>query len=171
MLNSQLSLADLVRAATAGRDVLYHGTRGPKAIFKTGKLFFARVADPVVCFTRSPEKAAYWARLERDGHGPGAVLIFSRRSLSTRYRLEPYCDDPDQVGPFRREEMEERVYRTNVEIGAHLTGYVSDEAKDRTPEERRRAHQYLDRLKKNPGRAVRTLPMFDCKAWMSQEQS
>jgi hypothetical protein len=165
------SLAGLARALGRGREVLYHGTRNAQEILKTGKLFFAWCGDPVVCFTRCPEEAAYWASLEGDYDKRPAVLIFDRRSLSSHYSIEPYCDNPNGEDLSRRDEMEERVWCTDIDISPHLIGYVSGEGVDRTPEERRRAYEYFARLKSHPGRSVRTLPLAQCFAWARQSRS
>jgi hypothetical protein len=168
MLYHRYDLADLARAMAAGRDVLYHGTQSSKAILKSGKLFFAAIGHPVVCFTRCPNEAARWAGLKSDGDGRAAILIFDRRPLASRYRIEPYCDDPQKADPSRRDEMEERVWCTDIDISAHLIGYVSEEKVDQTPDERRRAREHLARFKSHPGRSVRTFPLEQCYAWAAQ---
>jgi hypothetical protein len=171
MLGTMGSLSDRARWIAAGREVLYHGTQSSTAILRTGKLLFAAIGDPVICFTRCPDEAARWAELKSDGDGRPALLIFDRRSLASRYRIEPYCDDPQRADPSRRDEMEERVWCTDIDISAHLIGYVSEEKVDQTPDERRRTREHLARLKSHPGRFVRTLPLEQCYAWAAQARN
>jgi hypothetical protein len=168
MLDKQYGLADLARAISNGREVLYHGTQSSRSILKSDRIFFAPIGDPAVCFTRCPNEAARWAGLKSDGDGQPAILIFDRRSLANRYRIEPYCDDPQKSDPSRRDEMEERVWCTDIDISAHLIGHVSEEKVDQTPDERRRAREHLARFKSHPGRSVRTLPLEQCYAWADQ---
>jgi hypothetical protein len=60
----QLWLANCARELARGRSVLFHGTPFPNAILKSGELRFDEsCGDPVVCFTRSPNEAAFWAAL------------------------------------------------------------------------------------------------------------
>jgi hypothetical protein len=78
-----------------------------------------------VCFSRSPEVTAFSATLPReDDEGSGAILIFDRASLKTRYKLECYADRWLGDGQIVNE-FEERVYLRDVEIGSHLIGLVS----------------------------------------------
>jgi len=69
-----------VGSQLAGRkSVLFHGTRYHTSILRSGMLLFATSGAPVVCFSRSPEVAAYWATLPRDDdEGCGAVFVFDR---------------------------------------------------------------------------------------------
>ena len=93
-------LVQLSRKLAGRRPVLFHGTRYPKSIARSGMLLFATAGDPVVCFSRSVEVAAYWADMPRDDdEGRGAVFVFDRCSLATRYRLEPF-HDPIGIPPL-----------------------------------------------------------------------
>jgi hypothetical protein len=171
MLGTMGSLSDRARWIAAGREVLYHGTQSSMAILRTGKLLFAAIGDPVVCFTRCPDEAARWAELKSDGDGRPAILIFDRPSLASLYRIEPYCDDRQTAGPFGRDEMEERVWCTDIHISAPLIGYVSEEKVYQTPDERRRAREHLARFESHPGRLVRTLPLEQCYARSAQARN
>jgi hypothetical protein len=66
--------------------------------------------------------------------------------------------------------MEERVWRTDIEIADHLLGMVSEGDGDRTREQRQARHELFEYLKQNPGRAVRTLPQPVWQEWSSQER-
>jgi len=71
-------LVQLSRKLAGRRPVLFHGTY-PKSIACSGMLLFATAGDPVVCFSRSVEVAAYWADMPRDDdEGRGAVFVFDR---------------------------------------------------------------------------------------------
>jgi hypothetical protein len=79
-----------------------------------------------VSFTRSPDIAAYWAFVPRDGDdGRGAILIFDRQSLRCRYRIESFHDPIWDTETFRNNEMEERICGDVVDIGNHLVGLVT----------------------------------------------
>jgi hypothetical protein len=120
-------LANLARKIAMKRDVLYHGTRYAKSILRSGVLFSADRGG--VCFTRSPEEAAYWALLERDNdEGRGAILIFDRQSLRCRYKVEPHHDPIWDTDTNCRDELEEAVWGDIINIGKHLVGFVSDPA-------------------------------------------
>jgi hypothetical protein len=124
------------------RDVLYHGTRYLSSILAKGCLCFGDTGDNAVCFTRSADEAAYWAEMPRDDdEGYGAILIFDRKSLKTRYAIEPI---ELSSAPFRRKEKEERVRSRDVELGPHLIGLVAQEKTLQSPERRRR--RFVGRL-------------------------
>jgi hypothetical protein len=74
--------------------------------------------DPVVCFSRSPGEAAYWAILPRDDDEcRGAVLVFDRDRLAMRHRLEPVDN-----AFFDVDEQEERVWERDVLLADGLVG-------------------------------------------------
>jgi hypothetical protein len=119
-------MAKLARKIGYGKDAIYHGTRHPMEVLRTGKLKPSR--DVAVYFTRSPEEAARFAYLwgnEFDHYSPG-LLVFSRRSLSQTYRLTPSRDCEDWW-----DEREEHVWNRTINIRRHLLGCVreSDVAK------------------------------------------
>src|SRR4051794_19905616 len=123
----------------------------PKSISRSGMLLFATCGHPVVCFSRSPEVAAYWADVPRDDdEGRGAVFVFDRRSLAARYRLEPFHDPIWDMPTSRSDEMEERVWLTNIAIAPHLIGFVEMEKNPATANHRAIAHR-IERCSEHPG--------------------
>jgi hypothetical protein len=113
------------REFARGRDALFHGTRYRGLILASGFLKFAEIGSTCVCFSRSPEIAAFSATLPRDDdEGSGTILIFDRKSLKTRYKLTCRADQSERDGQIVNE-FEERVYVRDVEIGPHLIGLVS----------------------------------------------
>ena len=76
------------RGFARGRDALFHGTRYRGLILASGFLKFSVIGPKCVCFSRSPEIAAFSATLPRDDdEGSGTILIFDRRSeLDPRFR-------------------------------------------------------------------------------------
>jgi hypothetical protein len=119
------ALSAMARKIARGHDALFHGTRYWGLIFASGFLKAAEVGPNCVCFSRSPEVAAFSATLPRDDdEGSGAILIFDRASLKTRYKLECYADGWLRDGQIAHE-FEERVYVRDVEIGSHLIGLVT----------------------------------------------
>jgi hypothetical protein len=156
--DSERSLVQLSRQLAGRRPVLFHGTRYSASIVRSGMLLFATGGDPVISFSRSPEVAAYWADMPRDDdEGRGAVFVFDRRSLAARYRIEPFrwggADD----------EMEERVWLTNIAIAPHLIGFVETASPPMT-NQRSIAHD-VERCSEHPGLGVRTLPWKEWEAW------
>jgi len=88
LTDREIVAARLARAIGRGRDAIYHGTRAPENVFRSGKLI---PSIDGVSFSRSPEVAAYFAHLmgrEVDQWSP-AVLVLDRSSLIQTYRLEP----------------------------------------------------------------------------------
>ena len=82
-------LSKKARAIARGQDVLFHGTRYRERILASGFLKFSDPGPHYVAFTRSPEFAAYYTTLPRDDdEGAGAILVFDRPLLKTRYKLE-----------------------------------------------------------------------------------
>jgi len=83
-----------------------------------------------VAFTRSPEVAAHFATLLRDeDEGVGAIFVFDRTSLKTRYKLEcvdkGWKTDPSKLTESWRaayDQFEEQVFARNVEIAPHFIG-------------------------------------------------
>jgi hypothetical protein len=112
--------ARLARAIGRGHDAIYHGTRAPQKVFRSGKLI---PHGGGVSFSRSSEIAAYFAYLvasERDGYLP-ALLVLNRSSLRQVYRLEPtrYAED------WERDEQEE-IVRRQINFRRHLLGVVRE---------------------------------------------
>jgi len=147
-LEAERSLANLACAAAMNRDVLYHGTRHAQSILNMGALFHSMSGDRVVAFTRSPEIAWYWASLERDhDEGRGAILIFDRQSLRSRYKIEQYHDPIWDTETYYNDEMEERIWDNVVDVGRHLIGFVSDKATQCSREVRARNLAYRMEIK------------------------
>jgi hypothetical protein len=145
-------LANHARKIAMKRDVLYHGTRHAQSILSMGVIFSAERDQ--VCFTRSPEEAAYWALLKRDhDEGGGAILIFDRQSLRCQYKIELYHDPFWDTDINRRDESEEVISGDVTNIGKHLVGFVtepktecSDLLKSRNCEHRRHMETRLNEL-------------------------
>ena len=125
--DAERELAGAARQTAMNRDVLYHGTRYPKLILRTGVLFRAEGGGKTVCFSRSPEVAAYWALLERDDdEARGAILVFDRRSLERRYEIKSVPGPYWHSDKLFHDEAEEEIWDDVVEIvGRHLIGFVS----------------------------------------------
>jgi hypothetical protein len=110
--------ARLARAIGRGQDVIYHGTRAPEKVLRSGKLI---PNGGGVSFSRSPEIAAHFAYLvasELDGYLP-ALLVLDRRSLRQVYRLEPNAEDWDN-------DEEEEIVRRAINFRRHLLGVVRE---------------------------------------------
>jgi hypothetical protein len=120
-------LANLARKVSAGRDVLYHGTRYAQSIIRLGVLFRAECGGRQVCFTRSPEEAARWAFLDReDDEGRAAIFIFDRQSLRCRWKIQPSHDSCCDNDTICIDEGEEETRADIIDVGKHLIGYVTD---------------------------------------------
>ena len=123
---AQRELAGLASKMTMNRNVLYHGTRYCQSILKTGVLFRAEVGGCQVCFTRSPEVAAYWALMERDDdEGYGSILIFDRQSLKTRYKIKCNTEVFWLTDTIFHDEAEEEMFDDVIDVGDHLIEVVS----------------------------------------------
>jgi hypothetical protein len=112
--------ARLARKIGRGRDVIYHGTRAPERVLRSGKLI---PNGGGVSFSRSPEVAAHFAYLEgseRDQYLP-ALLVLNRGSLRQVYRLEPtrYAEDWGH-------DEEEEIVRRAINFRRHLLGVVRE---------------------------------------------
>jgi hypothetical protein len=121
-------MAKCARQIGAGlRRQFFFGTRHANQNFRTGKLICSNLdwGDFAICFSRSPETAAYFAYLRGDNaeHESRAVLVLNRSSLIQNYRLEPFRDDcfGDNCG-----EREERIIGRNVSFRRNLIGVVRD---------------------------------------------
>ena len=120
-------LCEKTRTFARGLDVLFHGTRYRESVLASGFLKISRCSQSVA-FTRSPAVAAHFATLPHDDdEGVGAILVFDRASLKTRYRLECIADgwvaDPSKFNEFWRaahDESEECVFARNVVIAPHF---------------------------------------------------
>ena len=139
-----MTLAKAASDLARGRDVLFHGTPYWRQIARSGLLKYAPVGPPVVSLTRSAPVAGDMATLPRDDvEGGGAILVFDRKALRSRYRVECHADG------WPVEEFEERIWYRDVEIAYSLTHVVvgprspvSDEVRKR---KRERWRQYRDR--------------------------
>ena len=125
------------RAIAGRREVLYHGTRHLRSVLRMNTLFCSYPGDKQISFTRSPEVAAYVASIERDNdEGEGAVLVFNRRALQNRYRLDLWHDFHEME---EMEEMEERVWGRDIpEVQRYLLGIAMVGRKKRNSRDRRR---------------------------------
>ncbi|UVC11172.1 hypothetical protein IHQ71_11685 [Rhizobium sp. TH2] len=110
------------RKIQRGRNVVFHGTRFPAEIIATNVLKAGRTGDRAICFSRSPEVAAYWALMPRDVSGEMAgILVVDKNALKARYKLEPFHDECwDDCTSFR-DEGEERIWDRDVTDIARLT--------------------------------------------------
>jgi hypothetical protein len=117
-------LANLARKMAGGRAVLYHGTRYPTSILRTGVLFAPGLGK--ISFTRSPEVAAYWALQKRHpDEGRGAILLFDRNALGCRYAISPAHEKWVEVSErYWHDEAEEEVWTDIVNISRYLIGHV-----------------------------------------------
>ena len=124
--NAERELAGAARQTAMNRDVLYHGTRYPELILRTGVLFRADGGEEKVCLSRSPEVAAYWAFTERDDdEGRATILIFDRRSLERRYEINSNPEPYWHTDTLYHDEAEEEIRDHIIDIGTHLVGFVS----------------------------------------------
>jgi hypothetical protein len=117
----EIVAARLARAIGRGHDAIYHGTRAPEKVLRSGKLI--PTVDGV-SFSRSPEEAAYFAHLmgrEADRWSP-ALLVLDRSSLKQVYRLEPRRYD--QGHEF--DEREETIWGRTINFRRHLLGVVRE---------------------------------------------
>ena len=113
----QLELfTSLVFAAGRGLNRLFHGTLVPKQILDEDRLLHSFWGSGKVAFTRSPEVAVHFATLERDfSEQFGAVLVFDKGLLQTRYRVLPFAEDGHPASSPGRGEFEECVMFRDVE--------------------------------------------------------
>lgn len=131
-------LAYALRTLRRDRQWLFHGTRYPEAILAGNALRCPKLprlpgqhTEPemgyeCVSLTRSPDVASYWATLERDDDERlGAVLVFDRSVLRTRYKLE-CCHDPvwSEIAFGRHDECEEQVWQDIKPLRSYLAGVV-----------------------------------------------
>lgn len=159
-------LSAKAREIAKGHDALFHGTRYRALILASGFLKTAEVGPNCVCFSRSPEAAAFSATLPReDDEGSGAIMIFDRASLKTRYKLECHGDRWLRDGQMVKE-FEERVSHRDVEIGSHLIGLVTAPKANLTSKARafrRAAAMRLARESANCGCGMRWNSCAKCK--------
>src|SRR5207248_11385932 len=111
--------AKLARRISRGLDAIYHGTRAPVEVLRSGKL----KPDPTgkISFSRSPEVAAYFAHLQGDPWWLPALLVLNRSSLIQTYRLDPWRYGEDWV-----DEQEEVVWGRTINFRRHLLGVVTE---------------------------------------------
>jgi hypothetical protein len=125
-------LCGKAKTIARGQDVLFHGTRRRERVLESGFLRPSR-ASQAVAFSRSARVAAHFATLPRDDdEGVGAILVFDRSSLKTRYKLEcidnGWATDASEFNEFWRamhDEFEEHVFARDVEIAPHLIAMIS----------------------------------------------
>lgn len=122
-----------VRQIAKGRDILLHGTRYGRQILTENRLRRSVEGDDAISFTRCADMAVHWALLPRDfEESIGAVIVFDRQKLKTRYRLEafhdPFWDTDDSI----YDEAEERVWgREIVNLSPLIVGIIwADGAKN-----------------------------------------
>jgi hypothetical protein len=114
-------ISEVSRDLAIGINPLFHGTRYPLTILKSGKLIPGPCGDVAVCFTRSALVAAYWATLPRDdGEDRGAVFVFDRDRLSTCYQF-----DTSEHFDVEDDEQEERVWNRSVLLTAGMVGLAT----------------------------------------------
>jgi hypothetical protein len=117
----EIVAARLARAIGRGHHAIYHGTRAPEKVLRSGKLI---PSIDGVSFSRSPEIAAYFAHLmgrEVDQWSP-ALLVLDRNSLIQTYRLEP----SRFMETVEADEREETVYGRTINFRRHLLGVVRE---------------------------------------------
>jgi hypothetical protein len=109
------------REQALGLNALFHGTRHLSCILSDG--YLKPTGNPAfIRFSRSADTAAYWAMMERDDDdGRGAILVFDRDRLRTRYRLE-LIDESLYIA-----EQEESIFARNVPLGSALIGIMSEQ--------------------------------------------
>lgn len=114
-----------VHDLSKGRDVVLHGTRRGRQILLEDRLRCSRIGRESVSFTRSTRIAGYWAFLPTKPEEPaGAVLIFDKRKLKARYRLEP-THDPIWDDMSKIDEAEEAIWGQDVtDLRSMLLGLV-----------------------------------------------
>ena len=113
--------AKLARRIGRGHDAIYHGTRAPKEVLRSGKL--KPDGNRAISFSRSPEVAAYFALLLGDGvvRWSPAVLVLDRSSLVRTYRLDPW-----RYGEEWDDEQEEVCWGRTINFRRHLLGVVAE---------------------------------------------
>jgi hypothetical protein len=117
--NYEKWLARRARELSSGLNPLFHGTRYLDCVLRDG--YLKNVGAGWISFSRSADTAAYWAMMERDDDGGrGAILVFDRDRLSTRYRLE-LIDDSLYIA-----EHEEFVSARVVPLAIALVGVISE---------------------------------------------
>ena len=118
-------MAKLARQIGRGRHAIFHGTRHANESLRAGKLICPDWGDNAICFSRSPETAAYFANLRMDDgdRESRAVLVLNRRLLVQTYRLEPFRDDWTEGD---RDEREERIVGRDISFRRHLIGIAQD---------------------------------------------
>jgi hypothetical protein len=126
--NDEARLARWAREQASGLSALFHGTRHLSCILSDG--YLKSTGNPaMVRFSRSADAAAYWAMMERDDDdGRGAILVFDRDRLRTRYRLE-LIDESLYIA-----EQEECIPSRNVPLGLTLIGIISEQFRIRPRE-------------------------------------
>ena len=130
--NTERRLA--ARAIAKARNVLYHGTRYTQSILDGGVLFRALIGEQKVCLTRSAEVAAYWAMIRRDDdEGRGSILIFDRRSLERRYKINANPEPYWRTKTTFHDESEEEILYDVVDVGNHLIDLVFGPKNGRLP--------------------------------------
>ena len=128
-----LDAENLLRRRAKGQDVLFHGTRYAEAIIGENLLKYARTGDPVVSFTRLPEVAVYWARLERgEVFETANILMVNRKLLKSDYNVFPHHDPIFDNESRMNFEAEERIEMRDIDdLERYLVGVVTLQFKKR----------------------------------------
>jgi len=121
--------AKLARRIGRGLDAIYHGTRAPQEVLRSGKLKpdGNGSSNGAISFSRSPEVAAHFALLLGDWttRWSPAVLVLDRSSLIRNYRLDPWrYDEVD-------DEQEEVCWGRTINLRKHLLGVVTESDVDK----------------------------------------
>jgi len=113
-------MGKLAREIGRGHDPIYHGTRAPLEVLRSGKL--KPDGTSKVSLSRSPEVAAHFALLLGDGivRWSPVVLVLRRSSLVQIYRLDPW-----RYGEDWHDEQDEVIWDRTVSFRRHLLGVVT----------------------------------------------
>lgn len=132
---AQRSFAKRVRQFAKGRHVLLHGTRYGRQILTENRLRRAMEGDDAISFTRSADMAVHWALLPRDFEEPvGAVIVFDRQKLKSRYRLEAFHDPIWDTDESIHDEAEERIWgREIIGLSSLMVGIVWADGAENIP--------------------------------------
>lgn len=121
-------MLDILRTLSkAAQPVLFHGTRYARQLLAEDRLRYSLSGYEAVSFTRSPEVATKWAYLYTGGEREkvGAVLVFDRNQLNSRFRIEPFHDPQWYDDSFFEDGAEERIWQRDVtRLSSLLIGVV-----------------------------------------------
>jgi hypothetical protein len=120
IIDRELVMGKLAREIGRGHDAIYHGTRYPEKVLRSGEL--RPDITRKISLSRSPEVAAHFALLLDDDwvdEWAPAVLVLNRSTLVQMYRLEPW-----HYG--EADEQEEVIRRRTVRFRKHLLGVIRE---------------------------------------------